>query len=55
MDSALYEFFLSPTKKNHHKGMQFEGMEDIQEITMDILKYLQENDFWKHFDSWKQC
>jgi hypothetical protein len=34
----IQECFLFPTKKNHHRGLQFEGMEDIQKITMAILK-----------------
>jgi hypothetical protein len=51
----LCEFFLFPIKKNHHKGLLFEGMEDIQEIPMTILKNLQRMISGSTFDSWKQC
>jgi hypothetical protein len=33
----------------------FERREEIEMVKMAVLNNLQENDFWKCFNSWKQC
>jgi hypothetical protein len=54
-DVALYDFFLSPTMKNHLKGSHFEIMEEIQNFMTALLHNLQKNYLWECSDCWKQC
>jgi hypothetical protein len=40
--------------KNYLKVLNFETVEEIQKVSTAVLNILQENDFWKCFDSWKK-
>jgi hypothetical protein len=53
-DLAMCDFFLSPTTKNHLKGSRFGIVEEILKAMKPILNNLQEIDFWRSFEIWKQ-
>jgi hypothetical protein len=54
-DLASCDFFLLHSMKNHLRGFHLDTMEGIWKVILTILNSLQENDFWKWTDSWKQC
>lgn len=47
------DIFIFLTMRTQFKGLHFEVMDMIQNVTTDILNHLHENDFWKCFRSWK--
>ncbi|GAB1868087.1 Mariner Mos1 transposase [Camponotus japonicus] len=52
-DLAPCDFFLFPKMKMRLKGRKFDTVEEIQEITTDVLNTLTENDFQRCFEGLK--
>jgi hypothetical protein len=53
--SLIHQVLLHVTSSSSQsKGSHFESTEDISRATPAVPNNLQENDFMKFFDSWKQ-
>lgn len=52
-DCIPCDIFIFPTMRTRFKGLRFEIMAEIQNVTTAILNHLHEYDFWKCLESWK--
>ncbi len=53
-DLAPCDFFLFPKMKLQLKGRRFDGLEDIQRESQNVLGKLREQDFQHAFQQWQQ-
>ena len=53
-DLAPCDFFLFPKMKLQLKGRRFDGLEDIQRESQNVLDKLQEQDFQHVFQQWQR-
>jgi transposase len=54
-DLTPCDLFLFPKMKLKLKGRQFEGLEEIQQESQNVLGMLREQDFQHMFQQWQWC